>query len=191
MIRLIGFVALALLLVDSPAATRGEETAGAGTEGASEGVVMRRATLLVRDAERSIAFYRDVLGYEVWLENEGTVSGSGLPIDVPAGSPSRFVIMNGRDPYLGMIGLLQYGEAQAPLETDGPRTLAAGDVILMIEAEDIENVHSQAQAIGATVYKPPGDVVRIESVGGNAWDSRFMYLYDPDGHMIEVTERLN
>ena len=49
----------------------------------------------------------------------------------------------------------------------------------------------QAQAIGATVYKPPGDVVRIESVGGNAWDARFMYLYDPDGHMIEVTERLN
>ena len=162
-----------------------------GQDGASDGVIMRRATLIVRDAERAIAFYRDVLGFSVWLEQRGTVSENSLPVDVPAGSPSRFVIMKGRDPYVGMVGLLQYGEAQpAPSDTDA-RRIRAGDTVLMIETDDIERVYAQALSGQAAIHRPPGDVVRIVSAEGNEWDARFMFVFDPDGNMVEVTERLN
>jgi len=40
--------------------------------------VLKRTTLIVRDAERSLAFYRDVLGMTVWYDDEIVLSGHGL-----------------------------------------------------------------------------------------------------------------
>jgi hypothetical protein len=57
--------------------------------------LVRRTTLIVRDLDASIRFYRDVLGFEVWLENRGTVSPSSLPTSAPVGAPRRdFIASN-------------------------------------------------------------------------------------------------
>ncbi|MEY4358502.1 MAG: Glyoxalase-like domain, partial [Pseudomonadota bacterium] len=55
--------------------------------------VVRRTTLIVHDLDASIRFYRDVLGFELWLENNGKVTGDSLPSDAALGAMSRFVIM--------------------------------------------------------------------------------------------------
>ncbi|MFO1426461.1 MAG: VOC family protein [Steroidobacteraceae bacterium] len=89
---------------------------------------MRRTTLIVHDIDASIRFYRDVMGFEVWLENRGTVSEGSLPSDAPRGAPSRFAIMKGRHPWVGMIGLLQYGDARPPPAP--PTRLRPGDSVL-------------------------------------------------------------
>ena len=47
--------------------------------------VLKRTTLIVRDAERSLAFYRDVLGMTVWYDDEIVLSGRGLA----AGGPGQ------------------------------------------------------------------------------------------------------
>jgi hypothetical protein len=62
-------------------------TAGAGSPDPVS--VVRRSTLLVHDMEASVRFYRDVLGFEVWLQNSGTVGPNSLPSEAPLGAPSR------------------------------------------------------------------------------------------------------
>ena len=154
--------------------------------GASEGTVLRRATLLTHDLDESITFY-EILGFEKWYVGEpGTISEKGLPVDgTKVGDPSRFVIMKGKDPYIGMIGLLQYGAA-----TEAPEArLRHGDAIMMIEAQGLAEIYAKLVASGYQVHKPI-ETTHIESVSAE-WDALFAMVYDPDGHLVELTERLN
>ena len=54
--------------------------------------VLKRTTLIVRDAARSLAFYRDVLGMTVWYDDGIVLSGHGLAAGAP-GDRTRPVIM--------------------------------------------------------------------------------------------------
>jgi catechol 2,3-dioxygenase-like lactoylglutathione lyase family enzyme len=153
---------------------------------ASDGTVMRRTTLLVYDIERSIKFY-EILGFTVWLNGPwGAVRAGGLPVQgVKPGDPNRLVLMKGKDPYLGMVGLLQQGKTQK-----APKfSLRRGDPILMIEIADMTGVERKLRAAGFTIHKAP-ETSHIKSVS-DEWDAKFMFAIDPDGHMLELTERLN
>jgi catechol 2,3-dioxygenase-like lactoylglutathione lyase family enzyme len=165
----------ALLALAAPAAAK-----------PSDGTVMRRTTLLVHDIERSARFY-EILGFARWFVGpEGKVRKGGLPVQgVKVGDPSRFIIMKGKDPYLGMIGLLQYGKpSQAP-----KFALRRGDPVLMIEIKDMDGVARRLTASGFVIHKAP-ETSHIKSVS-EEWDAKFMFVIDPDGHMLELTERLN
>ncbi len=153
---------------------------------ASDGTVMRRTTLLVYDLERSARFY-EILGFTRWfIGPEGHVRTGGLPVEgIQVGDVSRIVIMKGKDPYLGMIGLLQYGAPSvAP-----PFALRRGDPVLMIEITDMTGVAARLTAGGFTIQRQP-ETSHIKSVS-DEWDAKFMFAIDPDGHMLELTERLN
>lgn len=154
---------------------------------ASDGTIVRRTTLLVHDLARSITFYR-ILGFEKWYEGPpGKVTGRGLPVDgVAVGEPTQLVIMRGKDPYVGMIGLLRYG----------PKTVAppagrmrVGDAVLMIETKGIADIARRLAAGGYRIHKPL-EVTHIKSVDAE-WDASFLMVFDPDGRMVELTERLN
>lgn len=148
--------------------------------------LVRRTTLIVRDIDASIRFYRDVLGFELWLENRGKVSAGSLPSAAPVGAPSRFAIMKGRHPWVGMVGLLQYGAAQPP--PDLPRRLAPGDTVLMLETEDLAAIWARMQRAGTVIHKPPV-TSEVEGAGGARWRATFLFAFDPDGHMLEINQR--
>jgi catechol 2,3-dioxygenase-like lactoylglutathione lyase family enzyme len=154
----------------------------------SEGIVTRRTTLLVHDLDASIAFYQ-ALGFEKWYEGAGgTVTGQGLPVaDAKIGDPTKLVIMKGKDPYIGMIGLLQYGPKK-PLPKNVGK-LRAGDAILMIEMSGMSAALERLKAGRYRIHKEPV-TSHIKSVNGE-WDANFMFVFDPDGHLLELTERLN
>ena len=162
------------------------ESASGTATGPSEGTVLRRATLLTHDIDKSMAFYK-IIGFEPWYLGEaGKISENGLPVEgTKAGDPSRFVIMKGKHPYIGMIGLLQYGEST----TAPPASLRHGDAIMMVEAEGLDRIYAELVAAGHKVHKPI-ETTHIESVSSE-WDARFAMVYDPDGHLVELTERLN
>lgn len=158
----------------------------AATSEATQGTILRRATLLTHDIEKSIAFY-ETIGFEQWYVGKpGTISEAGLPVEgTKPGDPSRFVIMKGKHPYIGMIGLLQYGEATvAPVAR-----VRHGDAIMMVETEGLDQIYAELVAAGHRVHKEI-ETTHIESVD-KEWDSRFAMVYDPDGHLVELTERLN
>ena len=72
----------------------------------SERTLVRRTTLIVADIEASVSFYQDVLGYTRWYYHEGKVTEGSIPANAEIGDPSIFAIMKGRDPWIGMVGLL-------------------------------------------------------------------------------------
>jgi catechol 2,3-dioxygenase-like lactoylglutathione lyase family enzyme len=153
----------------------------------TEGTIARRTTLIVHDLDASIAFYTTI-GFEKWYDGEGgTVSGDGLPVDgATAGDPTRLVIMKGKHPYIGMIGLLQYGPTR---QLPGSGRLQAGDAILMIETTGLDAIAQKLMTGGARIHKPV-ETAHITSVG-EQWDAKFLMVFDPDGRMVELTERLN
>ncbi len=148
--------------------------------------LVRRTTLIVHDIDASIRFYRDVLGFEVWLENRGKVGASSLPTDAPPGSPSRFAIMKGRHPWIGMVGLLQYGEPRPP--PGRPATLRPGDTVLMLETTDLQGAWARMQRAGTPVLRPP-ETSEVTGAGGARWRATFLFAFDPDGHILEINER--
>ena len=148
--------------------------------------LVRRTTLIVHDIDASIAFYRDVLGFELWLDNRGQVSADSLPVRAPVGAPSRFAIMKGRHPWVGMVGLLQYGEAR-PLP-EPPQYLEPGDSVLMIETNALADIHARMQEAGTTIHKPPR-TSEVTGAGGARWNATFLFAYDPDGHLLEINQR--
>lgn len=79
--------------------------------------VLKRTTLVVRDIERSIAFYRNVLGFATAFDQEMTMSGSGYPAG-KAGDRIRLAMLTGGDPSGSLIGLLQHLDPALP-EPDG------------------------------------------------------------------------
>ncbi len=153
--------------------------------------LVRRTTLIVHDIDAAVHFYRDVLGFELWLENTGTVSKSSLPSSARPGDPSRFVIMKGRHPWVGMIGLLQYGAARpAPgLQRHTlPRRLNPGDAVLMIETQDLERIYARMRRAGTPIFREP-ESSEVTGAGGVRWIARFLFAWDPDGHMLEINQR--
>jgi pimeloyl-ACP methyl ester carboxylesterase len=176
----------ALMLGMSLVQLAAAQVTSAPEKATTERSVVRRSTLIVHDADASIRFYRDVLGFSVWLENRGTVTAKSLPSDAPVGAPSRFVIVKGKHPWVGMIGLLQYGDAQKP---DLASTkLVPGDVVLMIETDDLDGAYERMKAAGTRILRPP-ETTEVTGAGGQKWIASFVFAFDPDGHLIELNQR--
>lgn len=173
-------------LCASLAAAQQSTSQQSAATGGGETSVVRRATLIVHDLEASIRFYRDVLGFEVWLRNEGKVTAESLPSTAPRGSPSRFVIMKGKHPWIGMVGLLEYGGSQTPKSLR--RELHPADVVMMIETDDVATVYRRMQAAGTPILRPP-KTQEVVGAGGSRWQATFLFAWDPDGHLLEINQR--
>ena len=102
--------------------------------------VLKRTTLIVRDAERSLAFYRDVLGMTVWYDDEIVLSGHGLAAGGP-GDRTRLVILQAEDPVIGMLGLLQFTAPPLDAPAGERQRLAIGDVVFVMQTDDVDAVH--------------------------------------------------
>lgn len=173
---------LALGILAIPASTFAQAPAPAAV--ATPGTVLRRATLLVYDIDKSVAFYHDAIGLSVWLENKGK-SGGDLPTGDPVGTPSHFVIMKGRDPWLGMVGLLQYGDRKVAPKKD---MIGPGDAVLMMETSDLAGIHERLKTGGYRIVHEPR-TSEITFGDGSRGLATFLFCMDPDGHVLEINQR--
>ncbi|MEQ9112074.1 MAG: VOC family protein [Rhodospirillaceae bacterium] len=164
----------------------------AGSAIAQETAV-RRTTLLVEDIGRSIDFYQR-LGLTPWFERSSTDTDEGGVIgalDLPLTSDpkiGRIVIMRGNDDRIGMIGLLGYQRPPLASARGNLMGLGVGDIIIMIETDDINFVYNRLQETGARFHTPP-ERFEVTNPDGSVRDTGYrMFVYDPDGHLIEVSE---
>ncbi|MFO1427964.1 MAG: VOC family protein [Steroidobacteraceae bacterium] len=147
---------------------------------------MKRTTLIVRDVESSRRFYRDVIGLSVWYDDEVVLTGTGLAAG-GRGDRTRLVIMKAADPVVGMIGLLQFTAPELPAPPRRER-LGIGDIVFVMQGDDVHGVHRRAVEFGARIHAAPYPY-EVRGADGRQLRMTSLSLWDPDDYFIEYNQR--
>lgn len=148
--------------------------------------LVKRTTLIVRDLARSVAFYRDVIGLWVWYDDTIELSGVGLAAG-KKGDQTHLVIMKSQDPIVGMIGLLEFTTPRLP-EPPRRERLGIGDVVFVMQGDDVAGVHQRALEFGARIHAAP-HTFEVRGADGRQISMTSLSLWDPDDYFIEFNQR--
>jgi catechol 2,3-dioxygenase-like lactoylglutathione lyase family enzyme len=148
--------------------------------------MIKRTTLIVRDVERSMIFYRDGLGLSIWYDDTIELSGVGLAAG-QRGDKTRLIIMRARDPLIGMVGLLQFTEPTlaAPKRREH---LGIGDIVFVMQGPDIVGVHERVPRLGGRIHAAPHRF-EVRGADGSQLAMTSLSFWDPDDYFIEYNCR--
>ncbi len=137
----------------------------------------------VDDLERSVAFYRDLLGFELIGRRER----QGPAIETVVGFPKadlRMAFLRIPGAPVGISGhhleLIEYRHPKG-VKLD-VRTCDTGAAHLALETTDIQADHARLKAAGVAIVSEP---VTFDGVAGKVLAC---YLRDPDGFTIELVQ---
>lgn len=145
---------------------------------------VKRTTLLVRDMERALAFYRDVLGATIWFDRPFTLEGA-FPIG-KKGDKLRLVIVKFEHDEIGMIGLIEFIDPvlDAP---DVSYDMGFGRPVFVVVADDAPGIYERAVKHG---FKTRGEPREWSTTGARGETKHFVgvFLWDADGHFFECNQ---
>ena len=131
----------------------------------------------VSDIERSLAFYRDVLGLKLVKRQTGTapylatVTGfEGVRLEIALLQPAE----GG-----SMLELLQY--VSHPATATDRATNRPGNGHLCFKVDDVRGACAELCRLGVTLVSQPTEITAGAHAGGWA-----VYLRDPDGFTVEL-----
>lgn len=137
--------------------------------------------LVVRDLDRSIYFYHDLLGLPFANEPSPWFAGPVLEqgVRVPNGSLRQVSLWCGPS---AMVELIEYRDLSAPMTEPYPNnTLGAGH--LCFQVDDIRAAKAELESKGVEFYSEI-NVVDEGPLAGWRW----VYFPDPDGLSLELAE---
>jgi catechol 2,3-dioxygenase-like lactoylglutathione lyase family enzyme len=149
---------------------------------------LKRATIWVRNLERSIDFYTQVIGLEILERKE--LSGPAIAGIIGYRDGRLRIAHLGRPgSRAGWIGLYELTAADPPVESlSAPpaNRVAYGQAAVVFESDDIEAVTQRLSDSGCRLLKPPsryplrmpGAAVPVTLIEAIA--------FDPDGVMVSV-----
>lgn len=151
---------------------------------------LRRTTLIVRDADASLALYRDALGFNVVYDEALSSPGLSGRFGADGQNRSRLVLTQTNSAEMGMIGIWQFlDQTEKDLAEPDAADFTPGEIVLLFHTEDLEATFARAAAVpGVKVISEPkerrypspaGDIVVMVSM-----------LVDPDGHTIELNQKI-
>ncbi|TVQ44780.1 MAG: VOC family protein [Gammaproteobacteria bacterium] len=164
-------VLLTLMLpASAPAAVADEIPPGA--------LHLKRQTLLVADLERSLAIYRDILGFTVARITESSPESYSYPVfNVPAEATLRFATLDS-DTEGRQFALTEVRGAALPRpDPDAIRTSTP-----VIQVRDFDAVLAALRDTGLEIVEP----TTARSADGRLFKE--MAFIDPDGHLVVLYE---
>jgi catechol 2,3-dioxygenase-like lactoylglutathione lyase family enzyme len=151
---------------------------------------VRRTTIIVRDMEKSLALYRDVIGMKVNYDTVVETSGVALPAGEP-GAKARLVLLNANDPWVGWIGLMQWTTPPLPDSGAYPKRMGPGGIVIVMNTDDVDGRCARAFALpGVTKTADARLQVYPGRNGGPEIRVRGCNFFDPDGVLIELNQIL-
>jgi catechol 2,3-dioxygenase-like lactoylglutathione lyase family enzyme len=137
-------------------------------------VQLHHATLFVRDAERSLRFYRDALGFALLVDREYAGDWPTL-LGVESKRLRAVILGDPKQPRVGQVELVTFAE---PVPDGPPPSAPATGSVLISVVVDLEAVLPALLAAGAT------DLRRTTLENGFAAAS----VRDPDGILVELLD---
>jgi len=154
-------------------------------------LTLKRTTLIVRDADRMMRFYRDVLGWQVGYSSALTLSGGLIPCGKP-GDEVKLYMMQGADPEIGKIGLLEWVAPRLPDPGPPSYRLGIGDVVIVADVPDMTGLVKKIEAFpGAKIHSGPNDGTFPDPRGAGVIEYTSMSFFDPEGFFYETYFRYN
>lgn len=133
---------------------------------------------IVEDLDRSLEFYRDVLGLEVatslpWSDNPAIMALGSTP-----GAQSRFTALRVPGSDIG-VELIEYKDIdRRPLH---PRFQDPGAANLALLVRDLSAFLPRLERFGATILTAGGTPVSIGT-------GMYLFVQDPDGFVVELSQ---
>jgi catechol 2,3-dioxygenase-like lactoylglutathione lyase family enzyme len=152
-------------------------------------VDVRRTTLVVKDIERSLPFWRDALGLTVVYDQ---MIERPLDPEKPEGAKRslRLVLMRANDTFIGAIGLLEYVSPRRPERAPGEDRPIVGDFIMVVNATDLDTRWEKVRSVpGVRVMSEPS-LVEYPAPGGGVIPVMVSMVRDPDGYFVELNQIL-
>jgi glyoxylase I family protein len=141
---------------------------------------VRHAGLVVKDLERSLAFYRDIIG----LKLRGRMTESGEYIEKVVGIPGAVLEWAKLEcPEGSLVELIEYKKGMSSaLEPGRASADVRGFSHVAFTVRDIEDMYRTLKGRGFHCNNPPEP-----SPDGLV---KVMYCHDPDGIIVELVEEL-
>lgn len=151
---------------------------------------MRRTTLVVRDIDNSLAFYRDALGLEVIYDAEILTPRDAKNL-AEAERASRLVFLRANDDYIGVIGLLQYVKPAKPATFQGLEPFTPGSTVMVFNLDNLAPVFADAREVNRVrVLSAPRQTTYPGYASGETIAVWVSVLTDPDGFVVELNQML-
>lgn len=136
---------------------------------------IHHTSITVSDIDRSIAFYRDLLGFEViWDSRALGLAFEGPRADAVTGCPGtsqRLVFMEVCGQRLEFVQYTPTGKEQI-----GNKPSDTGSMHVCFLTDDIEDLHRRLAESGAVIHCAP------QHIG----ETTVFYFRDPDGVVLEA-----
>ena len=128
------------------------------------------------DIERSLAFYRDALGFEVVMDYRWPIGTENMDVTTRLeGTSGRAVMLRASN---AMLELMEYETPQGAPGDAGRPLCDHGIAHLCLEVDDIDAEYERLLAAGMRFHHPP-----VQNDGARA-----TYGRDPDGNAVELIE---
>jgi glyoxylase I family protein len=137
----------------------------------------------VVDLERTVAFYRDVVGLRLLARKRRRADDLGTALMGPGGAgplPAEILIA---DMAAGesRVEFIQYVEPRSAPYAGNPSV--AGSTHLALLTDDIEGERARLERAGVLFHTP---IRTVEDTGKTPW--RWCYFRDPDGICVELVQ---
>ncbi|WP_094458313.1 VOC family protein [Niveispirillum lacus] len=164
------FTLLAAVFLSGPV---GAEVKPAGADSASyDGVHYKRATILTTDLDRSLTFYRDLMGLKVEVEMPlKPTSYAYVMFNIDSKAQMRMAMLSS-DTQQRTLAIIEVKGAPIHMPT-APRPHA-----MVLQSPDLPGMAARARERGLTVFKE----LDLTTVDGR--QGKEQGLLDPDGHLV-------
>jgi len=146
-----------------------------------------RAAVIVADLDKSVAFYKDILGYEeVFFSGDLDDPVVNELLGRPDTSHTRATILKQAGPAFGMLGLFEVTRPAPPRLDDSSHGCRIGQVCMVFYCDDLDEICGKLAAHCTRVISEP-KVLNIKGRAGQA--NREMTFLGPDGEWLNFIER--
>jgi len=155
-------------------------------------LTMRRATLIVRDIDRSLALYKDAIGMEVIYDN--IIRRPHKTEDRQ--QEIRLVFLKANHEFIGVLGLVdyEYNNPTHPVKTKPVRKegFTPGNSVILFNTTEMEKRWPLIEAVpGVEILNGPTYTEYPSYDGSDIIKVNVTRFYDPDGFLVEYNELID
>jgi catechol 2,3-dioxygenase-like lactoylglutathione lyase family enzyme len=150
--------------------------------------IIKRTTVMVRDADAAARWYEGVFGMTRWMDTPFTLSGNQLAAG-QKGDQTRLIILKCRDDLIGMIGLLEWVNPKQDAPAELPTRIGFGAPIFVVASEDAAGAVERARRLGSHIHCEPHEW-QVKGADGKVKDMIGCSFFDLDGYFFEVNQQV-